>query len=170
MKPISARDRIQHPGTLTDMQREEGGNRIAMEEVITTQVQVPVPQQNIQQKQTTVNIMFQNINGLPVLTTHTKNDSIWDTINRLHLDILGMAKVNVAWHKVKGHTWLGKRSSEWFEAHHISQAWNQTNAKASPVQVGGVALFSINKMVHHVAASGADKSGLGRWAWMKYQG
>jgi len=91
-----------------DMQREEGGHRIAIEEVLTMQVQVLVSNQdNIQQKETTVKIMFQNINGLPVSTTHPKNDSIQDTINRLHLDILGVAKVNVAWHKVKGHAWLG---------------------------------------------------------------
>jgi len=72
-----------------------------------------------------------------------------------------VAKVNVAWHKVHGHAQLGEHSSEWFEACHISQAWNQTDAKASPAQVGGVALFSINKIAHHVVASGADKSGLG---------
>jgi len=47
--------------------------------------------------------MFQNINGLPVFITHPKNKSLWDTINKFYLDILRVAEVNVAWHKVHGY-------------------------------------------------------------------
>jgi len=114
--------------------------------------------------------MFQNINGLPIQSQHPKNESVRDTMLRHNIDILGISEVNIAWHKVRGEARLGECTAEWFEARHLTRAWNQTNTITEQSQFGGVALITRNKTAHCISEQGADTTGLGRWAWTQYRG
>jgi len=120
---------------------------------------------NITEHDKTINIMFQNINGLPIQAQHPKNESVRDTMLRHNIDILGISEVNIAWHKVRGKARLGEQTAEWFEARHLTQAWNQTDQITEQSQFGGVALITRDKPAHCVSEQGADTTGLGRWAW-----
>jgi len=114
--------------------------------------------------------MFQNINGLPASVNNPKNDSLKETMINHQIDIMGLSKINIAWHKAPGQTRMGERTVEWFEARQVSIAWNQTDQQTSINQFGGVALLSTNKLVYHIESLGADPWGLGCWAWTQYHG
>jgi len=113
--------------------------------------------------------MFKNIISLPVDVNNPKNDSIKETMITHNIDIMGLCKTNIAWHKAPGHMQMGERTAEWFEACHVSVVWNQTDPLTMVNQFGGVALISTNKIVYHIKSSGADPWGLGCWAWTLYQ-
>jgi len=119
---------------------------------------------------TQINIMFQNINGLPADVNNPKNDSLKETMITHNIDIMGLCETNIAWHKAPGNMRMGERTAEWFEACHVSVAWNQTDPLTTVNQFGGVTLISTNKIVYHIESSGADPWGLGRWAWTRYRG
>jgi len=80
-----------------------------------------------------------------------------------------MSKVNVTCHNNPFHERLGSHTLEWFEAHHVSTAWNQMES-ISTSQVGGVAIFMVNKWMYQVDSSGCDSSGLGQWTWTRFRG
>jgi len=81
------------------------------------QVPVNVHQTKENTTETTITIMFQNINGLPAMVNNPKNDSLKDIMIKGHiLDIMGVSETNIAWHKAPGHTRMGERTAEWFEA------------------------------------------------------
>jgi len=93
-----------------------------------------------------------------------KNDSVKQTMINHHINIMGLSKTNIAWHKAPGHMQMGERTAEWFEAQHVSVVWNQMDPKTSVNQFGEMALISTNKLVYHIESLGADPWGLGRWA------
>jgi len=81
-----------------------------------------------------------------------------------------MSETNVAWHRIPSTQRLHARTSEWFEARHLSVAWNLQEDPVSPSQYGGTAILSLNQMAYHVATSGSDDTGLGHWAWTRFRG
>jgi len=161
-----AKEGAPYPGTQLAGMR--GGENVNGD--IQRQVQDEVPRQQNETIILQIKIMFQNINGLPAEVNNPKNDSLKETMINHQIDIMGLSKINIAWHKAPGHTRMGERTAEWFEARQVSVAWNQTDQQTSVNQFGGVALISTNKLVYHIESSGADPWGLGRWAWTRFRG
>ena len=52
----------------------------------------------------------------------------------------------------------------------MSSAYFQEYAIRQAFQPGGVSQWSIGKAAHRVMTTGKDETGLGRWAWTRYQG
>jgi len=105
--------------------------------------------------------MFKNISSLPVDVNNPKNDSIKETMITHNIDIMGLCKTNITWHKAPGHMQMGERTAEWFEACHVSVVWNQTDPLTMVNQFGGVALISTNKIVYHINLQGLTHGDLG---------
>jgi len=114
--------------------------------------------------------MFLNINGLPVRWTHSKNENLCEFIKEMQVDICGLSKVNVAWSKVSDVDQLHQCTKEWYEARHVSLAWNTMEPPLTVNQVGGVALLSMNRSVYHVKSTGSDPWDLGCWTRTRFQG
>jgi len=68
------------------------------------QVQAEVHQLQENTTETHIKIMFQNINSLPAAVHNPKNDSLKETMINHHINIMGLSKTNIAWHKAPGHT------------------------------------------------------------------
>ena len=161
-----ARVGTQHPGTPSRVMQGSkagGGERQEPRRQVQEEVQQPT-------SKTQIKIMFQNINGLPADVKNPKNDSLKETMITHNIDIMGLCETNIAWHKAPGHMRMGERTAEWFEARHVSVAWNQMDPLTTVNQFGGVALISSNKIVYHIESLGADPWGLGHWAWTRYHG
>jgi len=114
--------------------------------------------------------LFQNVNGLNPDLNNPKLDSVHEFVVGSNADVFCMSETNVAWHWLPSTQRLHARTSEWFEARHLSVAWNLQEDPVSPSQYGGTAILSLNQMAYHVAASRSDDTGLGRWAWTRFWG
>jgi len=66
----------------------------------------------------------------------SKNNSLHCFITDHQVDVYGMSEVNVAWHHINFHKWLGSCMSEWFESCHIMTAWNQQKSFQTAAQTG----------------------------------
>jgi hypothetical protein len=55
------------------------------------------------------------------------------------------------------------RTKEWWNSVHISWAHNCTMKPTTTRQIGGSALFSIDKAAHRVVEKGSDETKLGRY-------
>jgi len=113
---------------------------------------------------------FSDFNGFPMVNNHPKNDSLQSFINEHNINIFGISGMNVTWHKVNFHEHLGSHTSEWFKHCHISSAWNLHDNLHTTLQVGGIVLFTTNKLTYQVASSGYDSTGLRQWTWMHFRG
>jgi len=76
----------------------------------------------------------------------------------------------VAWHHIPSSQRLPERTRGWWEATHLSIGHNTKDTNTNPYQPGGVAIMSHNKVVHQIARSGKDPTGLERFFWTTYQG
>ena len=115
-------------------------------------------------------IVFQNINGLPIRSSNPKLDSLQAFINNNHVDVMGLSELNSVWHLIPTTSHLPALTAEWFESCHLGLAWNTNEHLLSPCQVGGVALLSTNQLAHKVISTGCDPTNLGCWTWTRYRG
>ena len=76
--------------------------------------------------------LFQNINGLNPDLHNPKLDSVHEFVVASQADVFCMSETNVAWHRIPTNLRLHARTSEWFEARHLSVAWNRQEDPFSP--------------------------------------
>ena len=83
---------------------------------------------------------------------------------------MNFLEVNVCWHRTSPWNHLEECTYGWFETLHRSVAYNYRDMQAQTHQYGGNVIFSINDAAHRVMDANRDPTGLGHWAWTKYQG
>jgi hypothetical protein len=91
---------------------------------------------------------------------------------KMKVDVVLVTETDVHWQSVQVENRLRERTRGWWEAIHIRSAYYKAyrTSRGSAKQYGGTAIFSINKAVHRVMASGEDPTGLARWTWTLYRG
>jgi hypothetical protein len=120
-------------------------------------------------------IVLWNPGGFPVNRESGKSKVIEEATRALHADVLCFTETDVNWNRVTIYHRLHERFLGWWQkmslniAHYAALPSKQLLA-SSAHQYGGVALCSINNGASRVVESGQDSTGLGRWAWTKYQG
>jgi hypothetical protein len=120
-------------------------------------------------------IVLWNPGGFPVNRLSGKSKVIEEAIRSLGTDALCLTETDVNWNKVTVHNRLHERFLGWWQRLSINIAHYATLPSKRLLstlahQFGGVALCSINDWAARVVASGQDDTGLGRWAWTKFQG
>ena len=78
--------------------------------------------------------------------------------------------MGVHWASLPSEDRIWERTQNWYDDRRLSIAYNSKDPLATRTQYGGVAIMAINTISHKVCKCGYDKSGLGRWTWMKIQG
>jgi hypothetical protein len=123
------------------------------------------------QREEYLRIGFWNCGGLPQKNNDPKNSMIRQWVTMYSFDVVGLSECNVYWPHLPIHQRLPERTLGWFETLHLSlaylQEWHDIH---TAYQVGGVLLWSLNRMAHRVMEKGSDIRGLGRWCWTKYRG
>lgn len=107
-------------------------------------------------KVNTLRLGFQNIGGFPMQRGNLKEDSIRQGITRWDFDIFGMAEVNLDWRLLKEQDRLPTRTKEWWSQQHVSWAHNRNSEPRQTRQLGGTALFSLDKAAHRAVKKGYD--------------
>ena len=100
----------------------------------------------------------------------TKNTELKEFIKKEKFDIIGMAEMNLAWHRLPALTRLYHRTIRWFESRQITAAYYRGWSVNSKEQFGGTSVWSINQAAYRVCETGQDRMGLGQWAWTRYRG
>jgi Endonuclease/Exonuclease/phosphatase family len=120
-------------------------------------------------------IVLWNLGGFPVDRHSGKSKVIEEAIRALGADVICLTETDVNWNKVTIHNRLHERFLGWWQrlslniAHYAALPPKQMQS-TSAHQYGGVALCSVNDGAARVISSGQDATGLGRWAWTRYQG
>jgi len=86
-------------------------------------------------------------------------------VNLAEVDVFLTTKNNVAWHKIPAQHHLHESTCGWWESLHITMANNMTDTNSSAYQPGGVGIFSINHVAHHIQSFGCDPTGFGHYCW-----
>lgn len=115
-------------------------------------------------------IGFWNCGGIPLSKQDGKNFMIRDWIRAQKFDVIGLSELNVHWPLVPSSNRLRERTIGWFPSLHMSTAFLSDWPAATPAQVGGVSLWSIDRAAHRVITCGHDPRLLGRWAWTTLRG
>ena len=118
-----------------------------------------------------IRIVSQNINCIGVYSiANHKQDKIKDWLLNNQVDIVGWQETGVAFHMLPKHERLVERmrDSRWKKMK-ISSA-NNKHENISRFQYGGNAILAFDETASRVIKTGADESGLGRWAWMLFEG
>ena len=88
-----------------------------------------------------------------------------------HIDILGLAEVNLKWNRFSTYDRLSQRTSTWWENSHCSYAYNVHDVSTSKFQPGGTAILSKGLLSNKaLTIRNQDPTGLGRWTSSLYQG
>ena len=120
----------------------------------------------------TVRIASLNINNLGVRAfSNPKQDSLKNWIYDNEIGIIGLQEVGVAFHMQKKYDKLQERmrDARWKKIR-ISQA-NNICEKVEVAQYGGTAVMAYDEIAARVTSkAGQDTSGLGRWAWLLFEG
>ncbi len=115
-------------------------------------------------------IGFININGIPSFNSHAKNNETYQAMLKNKMDVMGFAEINKNWDKIEeNHQWR-QRTRHWWEAAKTSMSFNSNDCSSSDFQPGGTIVTAINRAAHRVRKVGRDKSGLGRWSWLRFRG
>jgi len=119
----------------------------------------------------TVCIYLQNAGGiLPTNWGQLKLDKMKMLTHTNQIGICTMTKINANGNKIAQdlHPWHSTRG--WWECVHWNTICNWNKKHQQEYQPGRVAISILNKTAHQAMQSGYDKSGLGRWCWVKLKG
>ena len=85
-------------------------------------------------------------------------------------DVLMWNELNSQWPLLPPEQRLETKTATWWEAHHVSKAFNRRDTSGKKDLHGGCAVIASNRMCYRVVDKGEDASKLGRWAWTTFQG
>jgi hypothetical protein len=112
-------------------------------------------------------IGFRNINSLPRINQHSKNDEFVNDILNGELDIFGGSEVNIAWHNVKGVDKAHERLRGKLEFYKLVTSHNNDHEFLDTFQRGGTITVCSGSMCARDIESGSDSKTIGRWSWLK---
>jgi hypothetical protein len=120
-------------------------------------------------------VAFVNTGGIPVNKKNGKSIIIEESVRNLGASAVGFQETDVNWNKLPACDRLHERFHGWWRRlslniAHYADYQPKTYAQTSAHQFGGVVLCSINDGAARIHSSGSDPTGLGRWAWTRYQG
>jgi len=113
----------------------------------------------------TIQICLQNFGGWPTSAKHHKNDNIRRFVNSAEADVLLTTENNITWHKLTAKHLIIEHTRGWWESLQVNTAHNTTDPHTRVYQLGGVGIFSINRMAHRVHSVGCNPTGLNRYCW-----
>ena len=116
----------------------------------------------------TIRICFQNMNGIPLYSSHNKNGKICNFLTSNSIDILAMSEVNVCWHKINPEERWNERTLKWFTKSKSSFSYLHHDPLADRFQRGGVGIMNIGGITRRFQQKGSDF--LGRWGWVRLTG
>lgn len=117
-------------------------------------------------------IVLLNIGGLQQSGATQKNQDLLQFVNEKEADVIALTEVNVHWKLLPVAERLEERMKGWWGegSPHLSYAYYKDFPDATPSQVGGTAIISIDSARSRAEAKGIDPKGLGRWCWTQYEG
>jgi hypothetical protein len=116
-------------------------------------------------------LLLQNIQRLSLSIRNQKHEDIVDWIQCDNGDIKTLTEINTYWPKVPVHQQWEERSERLFPQGMKSRfSYNKTETASSNVQYGGAGALAVGETEHRLCLTGEDKTGLGRWVWMRYKG
>ena len=117
----------------------------------------------------TLCVAFQNIQGLPLNLYSEKHTQIINIINKLHIDLLGIAEINLNLSCLPSSQQWKERFKHLLHKHTICSTNTNTTA-IKKIVYGGTAQLAVNTLAHRALLSGTDPSGFGRWSWTRFIG
>jgi hypothetical protein len=120
-------------------------------------------------------IAFVNPGGFPADSRTEKSTKIVEYAKSLEADSLGFVETNINWSKISAGCRLHERfHGVWrrcsFNIAHYADYPPKQLPGATAKQWGGVAQCSIDEASSRIHSTGVNLTGLGRWAWTRYQG
>lgn len=107
------------------------------------------------------------------LINREKIDKLFSWWEKEDVGIALLAEMNVNWKQVSQGLHWDELVAHQFRHHHEAVASNEHVSPRNmntPILYGGCSATVLNSVAHRVAASGVDKTGLGRYAWIKLRG
>ena len=118
----------------------------------------------------TFRIAVVNSQGIPVDGRDKKHMKIYNFLDELRPDVMGLTETNVCWKNIPDSEKLPERTRSWFQALNISSGYHYKEQTSERLQWGGTSIWSIDHGAHRIFGKGQDKEGLGRWSWSRYRG
>jgi hypothetical protein len=130
---------------------------------------------NMTNNRTAFRIAFVNPGGFPADSRTEKSKKIVEYATTIEADSLGFVETNMNWSKIGAGCRLHERfHGKWrrcsFNIAHYADYPPKQEPGATAQQWGGVAQCSIDEASSRIHSTGVDPTGLGRWAWTRYQG
>jgi hypothetical protein len=125
--------------------------------------------------QSAFRIAFVNPGGFPVDSRTKKSKKIVEYGKTIEADSLGFVETNLNWSKIGAGCCLHEHfHGVWrrcsFNIAHYADYPPKQKPGSTAQQWGGVAQCSIDEASSRIHSTGVDPTGLGRWAWTRYQG
>ncbi|CAJ1933130.1 unnamed protein product, partial [Cylindrotheca closterium] len=111
--------------------------------------------------------------GLPFPMTHEKQKGLFKCWTDEIVGIALLAEVNLQWSAVpRGHKWFDRVKSFTNQGHFSSVSYHEHQEFPTPSahQWGGCSATLLHKVARRAKSGGNDKTGLGRFSWIKIQG
>ena len=118
-------------------------------------------------------VLFQNVHGINIKVMDEKQKGLFQGLKEEKIGIALLAEMNLNWSHVKpGQSWYDRVRRVASGGHYSKTAHNEHQLIPSPsaFQWGGCSATLLDKASHCSRSSGADPTGLGRWAWVKLRG
>jgi hypothetical protein len=117
-----------------------------------------------------VRLGFRNIYFLPAAASDDRNEALCRNIAEVHIDVMGVSEVNIAWQHLDYNSQPQSRFRKNFEQSKWICANNRTDNEGLIAQRGGTMMGTINATSNRVIKMGIDTRNLGRWCWCLLQG
>ena len=154
LAPSASREKGRGGGiTQRDMGKEHWGNKIKGK------------------NKNVVRLLLNNVNGIGQTKGGMKDELMRSYMTKWGVDIACITEPNVHWGKVKkGDDWY-ERSRGWFQSRRLAVAYHTERGRLSTVnQYGGTMTLARDDISHRAITSGYDKSGMGRWSFIRFRG
>lgn len=117
-----------------------------------------------------IRIVSKQIGRLGITASNSKERELKNWIIEKEIDYIGLHETNVFWKKYRDKSQFRERMlhHNW-EFVRTLTAFNKHEFTALD-QFGGTAVVTTNVVASRVCSTGADETGLGRWAWVQYRG
>jgi len=115
-------------------------------------------------------LFSQNANGISPFAESAEDQLFRENFQYSQANVTAISELNIHWRNVTEENKLPSRMATWFESNHQNITYNTTHKPQGTYQIGGTAIFSVNKACHRIMKKGSDPSGLGRWCWTRYRG
>lgn len=111
-----------------------------------------------------------NVGCLPSdIRSNNKHRNFFDLINGTECDVACFSEHGLNFSKLpKDGQWKERIAGQWELSRH-RLAWNIHDHSGTKKVFGGTGISSIGSMALKMCDTGVDTSGLGRWAWMRFQ-